>query len=65
MRQIIESSSEHLLNNLKILKSDEFSSVAFCQRKLITRQLSMNVNIESPQFLKTHIWGYVWTQSLT
>ena len=50
MRQIIENSNGHPLNNLKILLDAEFSCDACYQGNLVVRQSPTKVKIESLRF---------------
>ena len=52
IRKMIENSHGHPLKNQKVLKSNEFSYVAYSQGKLITKPSLAKVGVESPAFLE-------------
>ncbi|PIM98031.1 hypothetical protein CDL12_29492 [Handroanthus impetiginosus] len=51
MRRIIENSHGHSLKNQRVLKSNEFTCVAYSQEKFITKHSPMKVRAEFPRFL--------------
>ena len=56
MRKVLENSYGHLLKNLKILQSNEFSCPACSQGKFIIRPSSNKIRTEFPVVFRENSW---------